>query len=286
MPQNLRQLRRKIRTARHIGQITRAMKLVAAARLKRVQQVVQAGRPYYQYLQRILTHVAAVADIEHPYLEEREVRAVGVLIVGGDRGLCGAFNTNLWQAAAEFIDSQDVPAKVIAVGSKVERMVRRRGLEMLAAWPGIHDPRDIAHLQQVSHLVKAIYEQGEVDRVQAIYADFASVVRHPTVSEQLLPILRPELATAAETSEYIFEPPAPQLLAGLLPRAVDAQIRQILLSTQAAEQAARMVAMSAATDNAEDIIGGLTRQLNRARQEAITAELLDVVGGAQAIGTA
>ena len=285
MTLNLRQLRRKIKTTRQRGQITRAMKLVAAARLRRVQQVVQAGRPYYEHLQKILAHVATAGQVDHPYLQPREVSVVAVLLVGGDRGLCGAFNTNLWQAAAEFIDSQDVPVKVITVGNYMERLARRRGLDILASRTGVHDPADTAHLQQVADLVREIYEQGQVDRVQTIYADFTSVVRHPVVSEQLLPIPQAELAAAEARDEYIFEPPAPQLLSRLLPRAVDAQVYQILLSTQAAEQAARMIAMSAATDNADELISSLTRQLNRARQEGITAELLDVVGGAQAIGT-
>lgn len=283
MPLNLRQLRRKIKTTRHIGQITRAMKLVAAARLRRVQQAVQAGRPYYEQLQKVLTHVAAVADVDHAYLQPREVTAVAVLVAGGDRGLCGAFNSSLWQAAAAFIESQMVPVKIIAVGNQMQRRADRAKLDVLASWPGIHDPSDTAQLHQVANLVREIYEQGQVDCVQAIYADFASIMRYPTINVQLLPIPQAELAADAERTEYIFEPPAAQLLARLLPRAVTAQIYQLLLSTQAAEQAARMIAMSAATDNADEMVTSLTRQLNRARQEGITAELLDVVSGAQAI---
>ncbi len=286
MPLNLRQLRRKIKTTRQIGQITRAMKLVAAAKLKRAQQLVQAGQPYYQNLQKVLADVAAVTagQLDHPYLQPREVHTVGVLIVGGDRGLCGAFNNNIWQAASEFIASQTVPVKVITVGRRMARLAQRHQLDVLQSWPGVRDPRDVPQMRQVAGLVRQLYEQGEVDRVQAIYADFVSMVRHPPVSCQLLPIAAAELEGPEEVSEYIFEPPAAQLLAELLPRAIEAEIYHIILSTQVAEQAARMIAMSAATDNAEDMITGLTRQLNRARQEGITAELLDVIGGAQAVG--
>ena len=286
MPQNLRQLRRKIRTVRHIGQITRAMKLVAAAKLKRAQQLVQAGQPYYQHLQKVLADVSAATggEVDHPYLHPRDVRSVAVLIVGGDRGLCGAFNNNIWQAASEFIASQTVPVKVITVGKRMERLAQRGRLDVVQSWPGVRDPRDVPQMRQIAGRVRQFYEQGEVDLVQAVYADFVSMVRHPPVSRQLLPILAAEVEEQEQVSEYIFEPPAAQLLARLLPRAVEAEIYHIILSTQVAEQAARMIAMSLATDNAEKMITGLTRQLNRARQEAITAELLDVVGGAQAVG--
>ncbi len=286
MAQSLRKLRRKIKTTRDIGQITRAMKLVAAARLKRVQQLVAASRPYYEQLQRVLEHVAAATTEEfaHPYLIPREVGAIAVLVIGGDRGLCGAFNSNLWAAASEFIQSQTVPVQVITVGRRMERLARRQGLEVLESWPGARDPRDVSQMREVSDLVRRLYEQGKVDRVQAIYADFVSMVRHPAVSRQILPIPEADLSGAGRDEEYIFEPPVAQLLTRLLPRAIEAEICNIILNTQVAEQAARMIAMSAATDNAEKMISGLTRQLNRARQEEITAELMDVVGGAQAIG--
>lgn len=285
MAQNLRKLRRKIKTARDIGQITRAMKLVAAAKLKRAQQLVAAGRPYYKHLQKILEHVAAAApeEFDHPYLNPREVGAVAVLVVGGDRGLCGAFNNNLWAAASEFIATQTVPVKVLTVGKRMARLARRQGLEVVRSWPGVRDPGDVARMQEVAGLVRHLYEQGEVDCVQAIYADFISMLRHPAVSRQLLPIPQAELPGQAAGDEYIFEPPAAQLLPRLLLRAIDAEIYNIILNTQVAEQAARMMAMSAATDNAEEMISSLTRRLNRARQEQITAELMDVVGGAKAV---
>ncbi len=283
MALNLRVLRRKIRTVRHIQQITRAMNLVAAAKLSRAQQIVQAGRSYYERLRQVTEHVAAVGELEHPYLQAREVNAVAVLVVGGDRGLCGGFNSSIWESAAEYIAGQTVAARVITVGSRMERLARRAGVDVVQAWPGLSGPQDAHSAAEIASVVRGMYEQGEVDVVQAVYADFVSVVRHPVRNEQLLPIVRQGIAGERE-AEYLFEPPAEQLLSWLLPRAVDAEIRRILLATHTAEQAARMMAMRAATDNAEDMIEDLTRQLNRARQEGITAELLDVVGGAEAVG--
>lgn len=279
---NLRVLRRKIRTVRHIQQITRAMNLVAAAKLSRAQQIVQAGRSYYERLRQVTEHVAAVGELDHPYLQAREVNAVAVLVVGGDRGLCGGFNSSIWESAADYVADQATAARVITVGNRMERLARRAGVDVVRAWPGLSGPQDAHLAAEIASVVRGMYEQGEVDVVQAVYADFVSVVRHPVRNEQLLPIVRQGIAGERE-AEYLFEPPAEQLLSWLLPRAVDAETRRILLATHTAEQAARMMAMSAATDNAEDMIEDLTRQLNRARQEEITAELLDVVGGAQAV---
>ncbi len=283
MALNLRVLRRKIRTVRHIQQITRAMNLVAAAKLSRAQQIVQAGRSYYERLRQVTEHVAAVGELDHPYLQAQQVNAVAVLVVGGDRGLCGGFNSSIWESAAEYIASQTVAARVMTVGSRMERLARRATVDLVRAWPGLSGPQDAGLAAEIASVVRGTYEQGEVEVVQAVYADFVSVVRHPVRNEQLLPIVRQGIAGERE-AEYLFEPPAEQLLSWLLPRAVDAEIRRILLATHTAEQAARMMAMRAATDNAEDMIEDLTRQLNRARQEEITAELLDVVGGAQAVG--
>ena len=284
MSANLRDLRRKTKTVQHIRQITRAMKMVATAKLRRIQQIVQNGRRFQEELQRLLAHVAAAAtDVDHPYLQTRDLRRVGVIIVGGDRGLCGAFNRQIMESALEFIGDQPVPVEVIAVGNRMRRYAERSGLEIVESYEGMERADDV-HIAQIVGQVRRWYESGHVDLVQAIYARFVTIVRHPTVSEQLLPLTPEALGERAEQYvEYIFEPAAPELLAELLPRAVEAEIAQILLGTQASAQAARITAMSAATDNAEDMIVDLTRQVNRARQEEITAELLDVVSGARAL---
>ena len=284
MAANLRELRRKVRTVQHIRLITRAMKMVATAKLQRIQRTVRQGRRFQEELRRLLAHVAAAAAaVDHPYLQAREVNRVGVVIVGGDRGLCGAFNRQIIEPALEVVAAQSVPVDVITVGNRMWRYAGRYALDVVSSYPAVALPDD-PDIMRIVGEVRSWYESGYVDLVQVVYAQFESVVRHPTVSEQLLP-LAPEVVgeTSGEYAEYIFEPPAEVLLGELLPRALESELAQILLGTQASAQAARMTAMSAATDNAEEMLVELTRWLNRARQEEITSELLDVVGGAQAL---
>ena len=288
MAGSLRDLRRKTKAIQHIRQITRAMKMVATAKLKRIQRTVENSRRYQEELRRLLAHVAnASVEVDHPYLQAREVERVGVLVVGGDRGLCGAFNRQIDEQAVEFIAGQSAPVEVITVGNRMRRYADRHGLEVVSSHPAVEraDAPDIDH---IIGEVRSWYESGHVDLVQVVYARFDSLVRHPAISEQLLPLSPQAFAEATDDAasvpvEYIFEPPAAQLLAELLPRALEVEIAQILLTTQASGQAARMTAMSAATDNADEMITSLTRNINRARQEHITAALLDVVTGARAL---
>ena len=288
MAGSLRDLRRKTKAIQHIRQITRAMKMVATAKLKRIQRTVENSRRYQEELRRLLAHVAnASVEVDHPYLQAREVERVGVLVVGGDRGLCGAFNRQIDEQAVEFIAGQSAPVEVITVGNRMRRYADRRGLDIVSSHPAVEraDAPDIDH---IIGEVRSWYESSHVDLVQVVYARFDSLVRHPAISEQLLPLSPQAFAEATDDAgpvpvEYIFEPPAAQLLAELLPRALEVEIAQILLTTQASGQAARMTAMSAATDNADEMITGLTRSINRARQEEITAGLLDVVTGARAL---
>ena len=288
MAGSLRDLRRKTKAVQHIRQITRAMKMVATAKLKRIQRTVENSRRYQEELRRLLADVAnASVEVDHPYLQAREVERVGVLVVGGDRGLCGAFNRQIDEQAVEFIAGQSAPVEVITVGNRMRRYADRHGLDVVSSHAAVEraDAPDIDH---IIGEVRSWYESGHVDLVQVVYARFDSLVRHPAISEQLLPLSPQAFAEATDDAgpvpvEYIFEPPAAQLLAELLPRALEVEIAQILLTTQASGQAARMTAMSAATDNADEMVTGLTRSINRARQEEITAGLLDVVTGARAL---
>ena len=288
MAGSLRDLRRKTKAIQHIRQITRAMKMVATAKLKRIQRTVESSRRYQEELRRLLADVArASVEADHPYLQTREVERVGVLVVGGDRGLCGAFNRQIDEQAVEFIAGQSAPVEVITVGNRMRRYADRRGLDIVSSHPAV-ERADAPDIDQIIGEVRSWYESSHVDLVQVVYARFDSLVRHPAISEQLLPLSPQAFAEATDDAgsvpvEYIFEPPAAQLLAELLPRALEVEIAQILLTTQASGQAARMTAMSAATDNADEMITGLTRSINRARQEEITAALLDVVTGARAL---
>jgi len=288
MARSLRDLRRKIKAVQHIRQITRAMKMVATAKLKRIQRTVENSRRYQEELRRLLADVAkASIEADHPYLQAREVERVGVMIVGGDRGLCGAFNRQIDEQAVEFIAGQAAPVEVITVGNRMRRYADRHGFDVVSSHPAV-ERADAPDIDQIIGEVRSWYESGHVDLVQVVYARFESLVRHPVVNEQLLPLSPQAFAEATDDAaivpvEYIFEPPAARLLAELLPRALEVEIAQILLTTQASGQAARMTAMSAATDNADEMITDLTRSINRARQEEITAELLDVVTGARAL---
>ncbi len=288
MARNLRELRRKIKGVQHIRQITRAMKMVATAKLRRIQRTVENSRRYQEELRCLLADVArASMGVDHPYLQAREVKRVGLLIVGGDRGLCGAFNRQIDELAVAFVAAQAAPVEVITVGRRMRRYADRHGFNVVSSHAAVEHADD-PEIEQIIGQVRSWYESGYVDLVQAVYARFDSLVRHPAVSEQLLPFSPQAFAEtvsdfALRPVEYIFEPPAAQLLAELLPRALEVEIAQILLTTQAAGQAARMTAMSAATDNADEMITELTRSINRARQEEITAELLDVVTGARAL---
>ncbi len=285
MPENLRTIRRKIRTVTNIAQITRAMKMVAAARLQRVQTRVQAGKVYAERLQQLLTEVAVGVGegFSHPYLEERpEPQSIGLLLVAGDKGLCAGHNANILREAAAFLQGQTAPVQVVTVANKARLFAQTQGLEVVASFEAIGGVDATKEATVVASACRSLYETGRVEALWIVYTRFVSAVRHIPTARQVLPITRPA-GEDTPRREYIFEPPADQLLAQLLPQAVESEICQILMEAEASEQAARMIAMTAATDNAEDMIERLTRQLNRARQQAITSEILDIVGGAEAL---
>ena len=286
MPEALRLLRRKIRTVRSIEHITRAMQFVAAAKLQKLQRRVAAGRDYAQRLEALLQRLAAsVEQGEHPYLTAREPRQALVVVMAGDRGLCGAFNQQLLRAAEAMLGRMLVPVQVLTVGERAARWARRAGLEPLASYPGVSDPSRTGAAHQLARRLRALYDEEQVDEIHVVYEDFQSVFRHRPLTTQLLPVRLPEgQDPSLLAAPYETEPPGPELLAALLPQAVDALVYQMALGTQAAEQAARMTAMQAATDNAGELITGLSRRLNRARQTGITSEMLDVVSGAAATG--
>ena len=289
MAGNLRALRRKIKTVRNIEHITRAMQFVAAAKLAKLQKRVTAGREYAETLREILHHVAASQPEDPPaYLVPREIQHVGLVLMGGDRGLCGAFNQQVMRTAEAFLAQAKAPVSVITVGAKATRFAKRHGLEIVAEYPGVSELGRTSPALALARQIRAQYDSRAWDLVQVVYEDFRSVMRHQPHSEQFLPI-PPAAANgngngAEAWGQYSYEPPVAELLEILLPQALDAMIYQMALGTQTAEQAARMTAMRAATDSANELMTNLTRRLNRARQYGITSEIMDVVGGASAIG--
>lgn len=283
-----RDIRRRIRGVRNIKQVTRAMNMIAAARLRRAQAKAEAARPYAQRLTEILTDVAAAGGARHPLLERREVRRVGLVIITSDRGLAGAFNANILREAGHFVAQQRVPVGIITVGRKGRDFLRGRGVTVDEHFP--QPSRDV-RLEEVGAIRKRIigdFLAGRYDQIWLAYAQFISVLKSAPVVVPLLPLEPPTEAAGAprQKAAYQFEPAGDALLETLLPQYVEVVIYRALVESLASEQAARMVAMKAATDSASEMIENLTREYNRMRQDAITKQLLEVVSGADALAKA
>ncbi|MCS6860767.1 MAG: ATP synthase F1 subunit gamma [Abditibacteriales bacterium] len=288
---SLRDIRRKIRTVNNIKQITQAMKMVAAARLKKVQDRVTAGKPYAEKLQELMGYLAPhVTQIQHPLLEVRPIQATGVVVIAGDKGLCGSYNNNIIRRAQQFLNGLTVSEKLlITIGRKSTEFFRKRGYRVHASFPQIGVDAPYAEIKRIADAITGLYLSQTVDEVYIAYTEFVSSLQQRPQVIKFLPIEPPQTETTAGRGtpegalEYIFEPPAPELLATLLPRYVEQRIYHLLLESVASEFGARMTAMTNATDNAGELIKELTLAANKARQASITKELLEVVSGAEAL---
>ncbi len=284
MPENLRVLRRKREIVGEIRQITRAMKLVSAAKLKRAMTWRTAAQDYYTEVEAALSVVAAYAgEIEHPYFDEdRPVQRIGLLLVAGDKGLCGAFNSQIIGRAREFARTAEARVVTVTVGGRTAEMARRARLSVVREFPAINERERGGDVQEIARQVMGMYERGDVDRVTCCYSRFLSRISNQPDVQQVLPAPPPE--PLEEMNAPIFEPDALELARAMLPQYIEARIFQLLLSTAVSEHSARLMAMTAATENAEEMTDDLTRDINRARQAAITNELLDIAAGADAMG--
>ena len=300
---NLKTIRKRITSVKATQKITRAMKMVAGARLNRAQQRISALRPYALKTQEILAGVATAmiakqTDLEysgadtkdglHPLLERRAEKNVLLLVLSGDRGLAGAFNANVSKAAfKEWREKREAGAEVhiATVGKKSKEYLARRSATITRDFPKLSDGLDMNKARLVSDWVIAKFERGEVDSVYVVYNEFKSAITQQTVVEVLLPLPEPPPAKegALEPTEYGFEPNERAVLERLMPMYVEISIYRALLESQASEFGARMTAMDAATRNAKDMIARLTLVYNRARQAAITKELMEIIGGAEAL---
>jgi len=282
----LRDIQRRIRSVQSTQKITRAMKLVAAAKLRRAQDRILAARPYAGKMKELLGNLVAGADgAIHPLLEQREGPRRQVVIVTADKGLAGAFNSNVLRRSLEFIRSSNTQeVTLVVVGRKARDFYRRRQWSIKRDMLGFWDRLAYGHAQELADYFMQQYLAGEVDEVHLIYNEFRSVAVQRPVREQLLPIPRAEdgAGTGADV-DYIYEPNPETILGDLLPRHVRMQVYRALMESLAGEYGARMSAMEAATKNAKEMIDVLTIQYNKARQEKITKELLDIVGGAEAL---
>jgi F-type H+-transporting ATPase subunit gamma len=281
----LREVRRRIRSVQSTQKITRAMKLVAAAKLRRAQDRILEARPYATKMSGLLENLATrVSPEQHPLLARRETGRRMVVIISADKGLCGAFNTNVLRRSMELIrQSGEASVTLVVVGRKARDHYRRRGFTVKSEMLGFFDRLAYAHAQELAGGIIDAFMAGDVDEVDLVYNEVRSVAVQRVVKVRLLPI--ESAAPPGETpgTDYIYEPSPDAILAALLPKHVTTQVYRALMESLAAEYGARMTAMDAATKNAQEMIELLTIQYNKARQERITKELLDIVGGAEAL---
>jgi len=283
----LREVRRRIGGVQKTQKITRAMKMVAAAKLRRAQSRVVAARPYARAIRDLLADMASgVAAQGADLMVPRDVRNVRLVVITSDRGFCGAFNSNLIRAAQAHISSQGGSTRVdlVCVGRKGVDYFGKRGYPLAGRHPGVFTALTYGWVQSLGAELIAAYRRGDVDRVDVIYNEFKSVAQSRIVVEQYLPVPPPPPGQAPKRPiDYIYEPGRPEILSALIPRHLTVQLWRMLLESNAAEEGARMAAMENATENAREMIDTLQLQYNKARQAAITKELLEVVSGAEAL---
>lgn len=282
---NTQALRRRIRSVRSTEQITKAMKMVAAARLRRAQTRIVEARPYATSLENVLRSVAArVGARRHPLLQVREERRATLVVITSDRGLCGSFNANVLREATRLLASRGwEQVDLVLVGRKGVDYFKHRGVTPLAAPADLLANPSPASAFALGEMLATRYAKGETDAVYILSNRFRSVIQQAVVLSKLLPIEREQLEGGADHFGYLCEPAPAVLLEQLLPRYVEVEVLRALLSSVAAEHGARMTAMGAATKNAAEMIEKLTLTYNRVRQAAITKELIEIVSGAQAL---
>ena len=282
-----RDLTRRIRSVKGTQQITKAMKMVAAAKLRRAQAAVTNARPYADTLSRVLANVAGRTEESHPLLERRESGRVWLVVVSSDKGLCGSFNANLLRQIEKDLKKKRWPdVELVVIGRKASDYFRVRDYSVAHQERDTMNQLSAADGPRLGAMFMKAFTSGQVDEVWIAYNKFVSVLRQEITIEQLLPIQPPVADSNAEDAgtDYLYEPNAEGLLAALLPAYVETEVQTVLYDSAAAEQASRMTSMGAATKNAGEMIDALTMLYNRTRQAAITKELIEIVSGAQALG--
>jgi F-type H+-transporting ATPase subunit gamma len=279
--------RRRIRSVKNTQQITRAMKFVAAARLRRAQETALLARPYAKELMRLLrSTISRIAEPRHPLLARRPEERILTLVLTGERGLAGAFNTNILRKANEFFRAnKERKLSVIPIGKKGRDALRKAGFDLVAEYINVLARVEFGAVREISNLIVDLYAKGQIDSVYIIFSEFKTVMSANLAVEKLLPVDPERVKEASEEPssahvDYIYEQPEEQLLDRLLPRYVESQVQRAMLESSAAEHAARMTAMESATKNAGDVIEALTLHMNKVRQAAITKEIIEIVSGA------
>jgi F-type H+-transporting ATPase subunit gamma len=275
-------IRRRIRSVKNTQQITKAMKMVSAAKLRRAQEAVFAARPYARKMMEVLNGVATRADPQgHPLLQERGEDKVLLVIVTADKGLAGGFNANIIRAAVQFLEERQAKdLRLDLIGRKARDYFKRRRFAIRTERLGLFQSLRYDAAREIAGQLMKVYVDGEVDQVFLLYNEFKSVIQQKIVVERLLPITKLAFDPKDPAQDYLYEPGPGQIFANLLPKHVEFQVWRALLESAAAEHGARMAAMDAATNNADDMIERLTLYMNKVRQAAITKEIIEVVSGA------
>lgn len=283
-----REIRTRIKSLKGTQQITKAMKMVAAAKVRRAQDSVMSTRPYAQKLKEMFQYVAyrlAEEDINEPLLEQRDVQNIGFVIITSDKGLCGAYNSNVLKFAnrkmEEALSAGHTP-KAWLVGNKAINFYRKNEVEIMGRYASLPAVPTYAEAEMLTEAISNAFLEGKVDKVVLVYTDFVSMLQYTPSELQLLPVAPPE-GDEAPKAEYLYEPDPVTLLQNILPRYIGRQILRSLLESATSELAARMTAMDAATKNADDLLDELSTLYNKVRQAYITKEILEVVGGAEAL---
>ena len=282
---NIRAIRRRIRGVQNTAKITRAMEMVAGSKMRRAQERGLAGRPYAEKIQQVIADLAALSETGrtlHPLLQRRPVTKIAIVHITPDRGLAGGLPANINRMTASCILAQSVPVSLIVVGRKGLDFMRRYGGDIRAEFTRLGDQPSLFDVLPISRIIIDDYTNGVIDLVYLAYTQFISTMRQKPVLQQILPV-EPATLPGEQGVDYIFEPSSGLVLGELLPRFVEMQVYHAILESIASEQSARMVAMRNAADNANELIQDLTLMYNKARQESITKELLDITGGAAAV---
>jgi F-type H+-transporting ATPase subunit gamma len=290
-----REMRLRIISVKNISQVTRALEAVSAAKVRKSMQAVAATRPYASKAWQVLTHVAAQPGRQslHPLLTERpNPKTALAIVITSDRGLAGAYNTNIIRYIAQNFDSYQIPVKYIAVGRKGRDLLVRRRKDLVADFSNLPAAPSFADVSAIGRMAVTEFENGNIDEVYLVYTDFVNMARQIATTKKLLPLELEaggqvmELQKGSATAAYEYEPDLRELLDEIIPRFTALQVYQAILESQASEHAARMVAMHSATDNARELAGAYELQYNKMRQQTITNDILDIVGGAEALAAA
>lgn len=283
----LREIRRRINSIKSTQQITRAMKMVAAVRLKKAQENIFAARPYAYHIDEMIRHlVFHVEEIKDPLLEFRPAQRVLLVVITSDRGLCGSFNSNIIKKALYQMElHKDKEVSLICIGRKGHDFFRKRNYVIEQNYIQIFNQLEYHHAQTLTDFIVKQYTDKQTDIVEIIYNEFKNAIQQNVIVEKYLPLTTEEFESNKVGIDYIYEPDKQSLLNALLPKHLTIQSWRVLLESNAAEQGARMTAMENATDNATDLIAELTLHYNKARQASITKEISEIVGGAEALST-